>query len=283
MITRDFFGRCVVCEVPANVIAMHSQTISIPDCPAGWTGLWIGYSFLMVSNTLFCYTDHLHHELMCLLSVYVNVAIFHGATPRSLSTICENLVSSSTLKFTIHFRSATLRNRINHVRNNANLRRRASRDRFCNSGHSFYQRHLHQDSMTLRRGHLRSTQTRSAISNTWIKRETYAALDPARSPGTVNRVITRQARAFSFDPARRLNLFAIFVSAHRCRFSGRRPVPVESWLLPGGLPRHTVHRVQRRQRTLPLLYQSVQLLDGNYRRRPAVQEPRERDPKGGQS
>lgn len=47
---RDVFGRCVVCEVPANVIAVHSQTIGIPDCPAGWTGLWIGYSFLMVSN-----------------------------------------------------------------------------------------------------------------------------------------------------------------------------------------------------------------------------------------
>lgn len=46
----DFCGRCVVCEVPANVIAVHSQSISIPECPAGWTGLWIGYSFVMVSN-----------------------------------------------------------------------------------------------------------------------------------------------------------------------------------------------------------------------------------------
>lgn len=46
----DFHGRCVVCEVPANVIAVHSQSISIPECPTGWTTLWIGYSFVMVSN-----------------------------------------------------------------------------------------------------------------------------------------------------------------------------------------------------------------------------------------
>lgn len=50
----------------------------------------------------------------------------------------------------------------------------------------------------------------------------------------------------------RVNFFAI-VSAHRRRFSGRWPIIVESWFLPGRFPRHTVHRVQRCQRTLPLL------------------------------
>lgn len=45
---RQYISRCVVCEVPTNVIAVHSQTLSVPDCPNGWDGLWIGYSFLMV-------------------------------------------------------------------------------------------------------------------------------------------------------------------------------------------------------------------------------------------
>lgn len=30
------------------VIAVHSQTLEIPDCPDGWESLWIGYSFIMV-------------------------------------------------------------------------------------------------------------------------------------------------------------------------------------------------------------------------------------------
>jgi len=37
----------VVCEAPANVIAVHSQSVVVPDCPRGWRGLWIGYSFVM--------------------------------------------------------------------------------------------------------------------------------------------------------------------------------------------------------------------------------------------
>ena len=40
--------RCVVCEVPSNVIAVHSQSVTVPNCPRGWTSLWIGYSFAMV-------------------------------------------------------------------------------------------------------------------------------------------------------------------------------------------------------------------------------------------
>jgi len=29
------------------VIAVHSQSVTIPNCPQGWAGLWIGYSFVM--------------------------------------------------------------------------------------------------------------------------------------------------------------------------------------------------------------------------------------------
>lgn len=44
---KPFISRCAVCEAPAMVIAVHSQTIMIPPCPRGWDSLWIGYSFVM--------------------------------------------------------------------------------------------------------------------------------------------------------------------------------------------------------------------------------------------
>lgn len=44
---EPFISRCSVCEAPANVLAVHSQSIQIPNCPAGWSSLWIGYSFAM--------------------------------------------------------------------------------------------------------------------------------------------------------------------------------------------------------------------------------------------
>lgn len=46
---QKYISRCTVCEVPSNVIAVHSQSLSIPECPYGWSGLWLGYSFLMVN------------------------------------------------------------------------------------------------------------------------------------------------------------------------------------------------------------------------------------------
>lgn len=46
--------RCAVCEAPAMVIAVHSQTIMIPPCPYGWHSLWIGYSFVMVRSWCKC-------------------------------------------------------------------------------------------------------------------------------------------------------------------------------------------------------------------------------------
>ncbi|XP_016334966.1 collagen alpha-1(IV) chain-like [Sinocyclocheilus anshuiensis] len=43
----NYISRCSVCEAPANVMALHSQTMEIPDCPKGWLPLWKGYSFVM--------------------------------------------------------------------------------------------------------------------------------------------------------------------------------------------------------------------------------------------
>lgn len=42
-----YISRCSVCEAPTRAIAVHSQTMTIPQCPGGWDELWIGYSFLM--------------------------------------------------------------------------------------------------------------------------------------------------------------------------------------------------------------------------------------------
>lgn len=43
----QYISRCSVCEAPSQAIAVHSQDITIPQCPLGWHSLWIGYSFLM--------------------------------------------------------------------------------------------------------------------------------------------------------------------------------------------------------------------------------------------
>uniref|UniRef100_A0A3B3X1W8 Collagen IV NC1 domain-containing protein n=1 Tax=Poecilia mexicana TaxID=48701 RepID=A0A3B3X1W8_9TELE len=44
---QPYISRCSVCEAPSVAIAVHSQDITIPQCPVGWRSLWIGYSFLM--------------------------------------------------------------------------------------------------------------------------------------------------------------------------------------------------------------------------------------------
>lgn len=58
--------RCVVCEAPAMVIAVHSQTIQIPSCPPGWDSLWIGYSFMMVRTA--SYSRNGEYPLMSSIS-----------------------------------------------------------------------------------------------------------------------------------------------------------------------------------------------------------------------
>jgi hypothetical protein len=52
---KRHISRCAVCEAPAHVMAVHSQSNLLPSCPKDWTPLWQGYSFLMVSLIL---TNH---------------------------------------------------------------------------------------------------------------------------------------------------------------------------------------------------------------------------------
>ena len=62
-----FTCRCVVCEAPTNVIAIHSQSLSIPECPSGWSGVWIGFSFVMVRfyvKILWVYISCIYYSLV---------------------------------------------------------------------------------------------------------------------------------------------------------------------------------------------------------------------------
>uniref|UniRef100_A0A8D0DKT0 Collagen IV NC1 domain-containing protein n=1 Tax=Salvator merianae TaxID=96440 RepID=A0A8D0DKT0_SALMN len=47
---EPYISRCVVCEGPAMVIAVHSQTTTVPPCPQGWQSLWKGFSFVMYTG-----------------------------------------------------------------------------------------------------------------------------------------------------------------------------------------------------------------------------------------
>ncbi|XP_063370277.1 collagen alpha-2(IV) chain-like [Cydia amplana] len=42
---KKYISRCVVCDVPHNVMAVHSQSVIEPSCPTGWDALWTGHSF----------------------------------------------------------------------------------------------------------------------------------------------------------------------------------------------------------------------------------------------
>jgi collagen type IV alpha len=45
----NHLSRCVVCESPTPVFAIHSQSQRVPACPDGYDLLWTGYSFVFTS------------------------------------------------------------------------------------------------------------------------------------------------------------------------------------------------------------------------------------------
>jgi len=44
---EKYISKCAVCETPSKVLALHSQTMNVPECPDNWEYLWQGYSFVM--------------------------------------------------------------------------------------------------------------------------------------------------------------------------------------------------------------------------------------------
>lgn len=47
---EKYVSRCAVCETTTRLIALHSQSMEIPDCPQGWEEAWIGYSYYMQTS-----------------------------------------------------------------------------------------------------------------------------------------------------------------------------------------------------------------------------------------
>lgn len=43
---QHFISHCSVCETSFNVLAVHSLSTQVPNCPLGWSSLWTGYSFV---------------------------------------------------------------------------------------------------------------------------------------------------------------------------------------------------------------------------------------------
>uniref|UniRef100_A0A1I8A8U3 Collagen IV NC1 domain-containing protein n=1 Tax=Steinernema glaseri TaxID=37863 RepID=A0A1I8A8U3_9BILA len=46
---EPYISRCVVCESPTPVLAVHSQDTAVPECPRGWHPVYPGYSFMMAT------------------------------------------------------------------------------------------------------------------------------------------------------------------------------------------------------------------------------------------
>ena len=60
-------SRCSVCEVPGAVVTIHSQTLSLPECPQSWSSLWSGYSFLSVqtvSSVVYLYAMYVYRVVI---------------------------------------------------------------------------------------------------------------------------------------------------------------------------------------------------------------------------
>lgn len=44
---KPYISRCSVCETTSPIMAVHSQSMMVPDCPSGWDQAWIGYSHIL--------------------------------------------------------------------------------------------------------------------------------------------------------------------------------------------------------------------------------------------
>lgn len=58
---EKYVSRCAVCETKTRLIALHSQSMEIPDCPQGWEEAWIGYSYYMQTSDTH---GHSHQNLI---------------------------------------------------------------------------------------------------------------------------------------------------------------------------------------------------------------------------
>jgi integrin beta 8 len=48
----DLISRCNVCEGKATVITVHSQTLSLPNCPSKYSSIWHGFSYFLNTGVI---------------------------------------------------------------------------------------------------------------------------------------------------------------------------------------------------------------------------------------
>lgn len=281
---KPYISRCSVCEAPSVAIAIHSQDITIPQCPAGWRSLWIGYSFLMVGCNDWWRLFSPQSNIPKHRSPDVHVDLSWRAMPHTKKllgnlSVCPQISPDSDL--------------IEHSRTCQNMEHKQQKGVYF-----FLKQCLVEFLWVKERSHeyqdpefpmrtlycslndiclwfmwfgcffliLRFIKTlvfsrNTSLSTTiWLGGESVATEEWAvTSSGCRNNIsepiYCREIFFFlpflDFTPA---SFPPSFVSAaHGGRKWRRRPVSVIARLLPGGLPHVAVHRVQRGQRHMPLL------------------------------
>lgn len=109
---KRHISRCAVCQSPAPLLTIHSQTTSPAQCPEGWSTLWHGYSFVMVSTSTFAekglkaIVNPCHYQIYSMLlgpwevasSFPVQVAVWRSS--ELMLTLSATVVDSATSSVT---------------------------------------------------------------------------------------------------------------------------------------------------------------------------------------
>ena len=93
---EKYISKCAVCETPTKVLALHSQTMNVPDCPENWDYMWEGYSFVMVITQTFVYflMPTLHCFSILMLGLTVPDKAFHLLDPALKISAADPLLNA---------------------------------------------------------------------------------------------------------------------------------------------------------------------------------------------
>ncbi|PVD18256.1 hypothetical protein C0Q70_20805 [Pomacea canaliculata] len=124
---RPYISRCAVCDTPSPIIAVHSQTMVIPDCPEGWSGVWIGWSFVLSTGSGTSGTGQgLQSPGSCLEDFRTSPFIeCHGRGT------CNYYATSASFWMTTIERADQFRRPLSETLKAGDLRRRISRCQVC--------------------------------------------------------------------------------------------------------------------------------------------------------
>lgn len=208
--------RCSVCEAPAMVIAVHSQTIMIPSCPHGWDSLWIGYSFVMVRQTVSDLKNTfglpVHHQYF----KQARGAMIQERVERSAHIHCETFFL--LFCFEVHFFNYTIRRNSRWRAANVNIN-------LSNLLHISCQRqntHVNHKS-----------RIKVSVKNIFFAFK--HSVFKTSINNCLQNVFNLVSKQFSW----------CVIVAHQCRCRGLWPGSGVSWFLYGGVPQCSLHRVSR--------------------------------------